>query len=121
VYVFDQQINALHKDGHLFPCELAMHAFPTDGLRLFTVYPRNLSEVQRAQARTASLHQLTMNLAGVLRPAEVARVVLNEAEPLMGARAVVVLGLDETGTSLQSRGEAGFRAFVIKTCEGGRA
>ncbi|ACO47704.1 PAS domain S-box protein [Deinococcus deserti] len=112
VYVFDQQVNALHRDGHVFPCELAMHAFPTVGTRLFTVYPRNLSETQRAQARSAGLHQLTRGLAGVLTPEEVAQVVLNEAQHLMGARAVIVLGLDETGAHLQSWGQAGFSSLM---------
>ncbi|WP_022803067.1 HD domain-containing phosphohydrolase [Deinococcus ficus] len=52
------EVPGLHRDGHVFPCELAITPCTVQGEQLFTAYLRDLTEVKAAQEALTTSHNL---------------------------------------------------------------
>ncbi|WP_221090869.1 PAS domain S-box protein [Deinococcus aquaedulcis] len=91
------ELEALHKDGHTFPCELTVHAVSISTGTFFTAYLRDLSaqrhnerRLQRAAQRAAHLSAGMAAMARAITPAEVAQAILHEGLTMLDAHAGLV-------------------------------
>ncbi|ADV66527.1 PAS domain S-box protein [Deinococcus maricopensis] len=90
-------LEAQHRDGHIFPCELTILPITLSTGRYFTAYLRDLSEqrrqeeaLQQATQRATRLSAVMSALASVTSEGDVARVILEEGAPALDAVAATV-------------------------------
>jgi diguanylate cyclase (GGDEF)-like protein/PAS domain S-box-containing protein len=109
--------NAVHKEGHVFPVELAAATLDRDGVTSLHTFMHDISERRRARAEAkanaadvAAIAEATGALARSTEPEEAREVICRAAKEIAGASSAILFEPDASGTGLLSTAAVGAEA-----------
>jgi diguanylate cyclase (GGDEF)-like protein/PAS domain S-box-containing protein len=109
--------NAVHKDGHGFPVELAAATLVHDGVTSLHTFMHDISDRRRSRAEAkghaadvAAIAEATGALARSTEPEEAREVICRAAKEIAGASAAILFEPDPSGAGLISTAAVGVRA-----------
>ncbi len=106
--------DAVHRDGHVFPVELAAATLEHDGVTSLHTFMHDISERRRARAEAkahaadvAAIAEATGALARSTEPEEAREVICRAAKTIAGASTAIIFEPDASGTGLVATAAVG--------------